>query len=172
MSSKRNLFLGIILSLVIVTLMTFSLTFARYSGDGKQEGTFSGEMDYIVSNQILIGSVDEFLTAIENGYTNIKIDDDVDNPLVITGGISDVNSDLTIDLNGHELQRNNRDPLLKILSGAFCGFRAERSPLRTAFLRAARATDSAASMMRTDIATIGNMPHCRTESTRRRPARA
>ena len=117
MSSKRNLFLGIILSLVIVTLMTFSLTFARYSGDGKQEGTFSGEMDYIVSNQILIGSVDEFLTAIENGYTNIKIDDDVDNPLVITGGISDVNSDLTIDLNGHELQRNNRDPLLNVTEG-------------------------------------------------------
>ena len=34
-----------------------------------------------------------------------------------TGGVSDVNSDLTIDLNGHELQRNNRDPVLNVTDG-------------------------------------------------------
>ena len=62
-------------------------------------------------------SVNSFISAIENGYTNIKISDDVDNPLIITGGVSDVNSDLTIDLNGHELQRNNRDPVLNVTDG-------------------------------------------------------
>ena len=46
-----------------------------------------------------------------------KIKDEVDNPLVISGGISDVNSDLVIDLNGHEIQRNNREPLLNVTQG-------------------------------------------------------
>lgn len=64
-----------------------------------------------------IESVNEFFTAIENGYSNIKIKDEVDNPLVISGGISDVNSDLVIDLNGHEIQRNNREPLLNVTQG-------------------------------------------------------
>ena len=117
MTQKRYLFLTLILSLAIVTLMTFSLTYARYSEETESDGMISGNLEYIVSNEIEIDSVNEFFSAIENGYTNIKISDDVDNPLVITGSVSDVNSDLTIDLNGHELQRNNRDPVLNVTNG-------------------------------------------------------
>ena len=117
MIGKRRLFLTVFLSLLIVTLMTFSLTYARYSEEKEADGVLSGELENIVSNEVEIGSVNEFFSAIENGYTNIKISDEVDNPLVITGSVSDVNSDLTIDLNGHELQRNNRDPMLNITAG-------------------------------------------------------
>ena len=117
MTNKRSMILGILLSLVIVTLMTFSLTYARYSDEVEPDGVISGDLEYIVSNEVEIKSVDEFFAAIENGYTNIKIDDSVDNPLIITGGVSDVNSDLTIDLNGHELQRNNREPVLNVTNG-------------------------------------------------------
>ena len=117
MTNKRSVILGILLSLVIVTLMTFSLTYARYSDEVEPDGVISGDLEYIVSNEVEIKSVDEFFAAIENGYTNIKIDDSVDNPLIITGGVSDVNSDLTIDLNGHELQRNNREPVLNVTNG-------------------------------------------------------
>ena len=117
MTNKRNLIAGIFLSLVIVTLMTFSLSYARYSDEFESESSISGEMEYIVSNQIEVDSVNSFIAAIENGYTNIKISEEVDNPLIITGGVSDVNSDLIIDLNGHELQRNNRDPLLNVTDG-------------------------------------------------------
>lgn len=117
MTNKRNLVVGIFLSLLIITLMTFSLTYARYTDELQSDGEISGDIEYIVSNQIEVDSVNSFISAIENGYTNIKISDDVDNPLVITGGVSDVNSDLTIDLNGHELQRNNRDPVLNVTDG-------------------------------------------------------
>lgn len=117
MTNKRNLVMGIFLSLLIITLMTFSLTYARYTDELQSDGEISGDIEYIVSNQIEVDSVNSFISAIENGYTNIKISDDVDNPLVITGGVSDVNSDLTIDLNGHELQRNNRDPVLNVTDG-------------------------------------------------------
>lgn len=117
MTNKRNLVMGIFLSLLIITLMTFSLTYARYTDELQSDGEISGDIEYIVSNQIEVDSVNSFISAIENGYTNIKISDDVDNPLIITGGVSDVNSDLTIDLNGHELQRNNRDPVLNVTDG-------------------------------------------------------
>ena len=57
------------------------------------------------------------LAAIENGYPNIKIADGVDNPLIITTGVANVGSDLILDLNGHEIQRNNREPMLNIENG-------------------------------------------------------
>lgn len=114
---KRNILLSIFLSLLIVTLMSFSLTQARYSKEPESGSDISGDIDFVVSQSIVIESVDDFFTAIENGYTNIQISDEVDNPLVISGGVADVNSDLTIDLNGHEIQRNNREPMLDIQEG-------------------------------------------------------
>ena len=114
---SRGTLLSVFLSLMIVMFAGAALTFARYSDEKQAEGIYSGSLDFVVSEQIEIHSVDEFFTAIENGYTNIKIADEVDNPLVVTGGVSDVNSDLTIDLNGHELQRNNREPLLNVTRG-------------------------------------------------------
>lgn len=113
----RSIFLPVLLSLAILSMLTVSLTLGRYTQETESEGIYSGDLNYIVSNQVEIESVDEFFMAIENGYNNIKIKDDVDNPLIISGGISDVNSDLVIDLNGHELQRNNREPLLNITQG-------------------------------------------------------
>lgn len=113
----RSIFLPVLLSLAILSMLTVSLTLGRYTQEAESEGIYSGDLNYIVSNQVEIESVDEFFTAIENGYNNIKIKDEVDNPLVISGGISDVNSDLVIDLNGHEIQRNNREPLLNVTQG-------------------------------------------------------
>ena len=113
----RSIFLPVLLSLAILSMLTVSLTLGRYAQETESEGIYSGDLNYIVSNQVEIESVDEFFMAIENGYNNIKIKDDVDNPLIISGGISDVNSDLVIDLNGHEIQRNNREPLLNVTQG-------------------------------------------------------
>ena len=118
MSTKiRSVLIPVLLILVIATSFTVSLTLGRYSAELGSESIYTGEMEYVVSNQVEIESVNEFFTAVENGYSNIKIADGVDNPLVISGGVSDVNSDLVIDLNGHELQRNNREPLLNITQG-------------------------------------------------------
>ena len=99
------------------TLFTASVTFGRYSSEHDAEGDYSGDIEYILSDAIVINSIDEFFQAIENGYSNIQIGDEMDNPLIVSGGISDVRSDLTIDLNGHEIQRNNRQPLLNIREG-------------------------------------------------------
>ena len=115
--TKRKSVVSVFLALLIVALFTFSLTAARYSEDKEAEGQFTGDIEYVVANQVEVGSVEEFFAAIQNGYTNIKVADDVKNPIIVTGTAPDVNSDLTIDLNGHELQRNDRTPMLNVTQG-------------------------------------------------------
>ncbi len=107
----------IVLALAIITLFTASLTLGRYSGEINSTGTYPGDMEFIVSDQIEVFSEEQFFSAIENGYSNIKISEEVESPIVITGSMGNVHSDLTIDLNGHELQRNNREPLLNVQAG-------------------------------------------------------
>lgn len=115
--SIRKLFIYILLILTIMILFTASLTLARYSDEYESSGTYPGDIEYVVSDQVEIKSVEEFFAAIENGYSNVIIADEVDNPIIISGGISDVHSDLVIDLNGHTIQRNNREPLLNVTQG-------------------------------------------------------
>ena len=115
--SVRKAFLYIVMLLFIVTMFTASLTFGRYISERNSESDYSGDIEYILSDAIVISTIDDFFKAIENGYSNIQIGEELDNPLIISGGISDVRSDLTIDLNGHEIQRNNRQPLLNIQAG-------------------------------------------------------
>lgn len=114
---KKRIAVSVLLGLLIVTLMSFSLTAARYSAEKGSDSRYDGELVYTVSDNVVITTVDEFFNAIENGYTNIQISDDIDNPLIITGSPPDVNSDLTIDLNGNELQRNDREPVLNVTEG-------------------------------------------------------
>ena len=106
------------LLMVLCTLLGVLFTQGRYEeevGSGSQ--FYDGEMDFTVSREVEVSTVEELLAAIENGYPNIKIADSVDNPLIITTGVADVGSDLILDLNGHEIQRNNREPMLNIENG-------------------------------------------------------
>lgn len=116
-ATTRRALLYIFMALFIVTLLSASFTFARYSSEQSSESGYKGDIEYIVSDTVEVTSIEDFFNAIRNGYSNIKISDSVNNPLIISGGISNVRSDLTIDLNGHEIQRNNREPLLKVNSG-------------------------------------------------------
>lgn len=113
----KNALACILLLLATAAMFTFALTFARYSEELGSSGSYGSDLDFIVSDQVEVTNSDEFFSAIENGYSNIKISDDADSSIIITGGVSDVTSDLIIDLNGHELQRNNREPMLNVVDG-------------------------------------------------------
>lgn len=113
----KNALACILLLLATAAMFTFALTFARYSEELGSSGSYGSNLDFIVSDQVEVTNSDEFFSAIENGYSNIKISDDADSSIIITGGVSDVTSDLIIDLNGHELQRNNREPMLNVVDG-------------------------------------------------------
>lgn len=116
-AKTRKALLYIFMSLFILTMFTASLTFGRYSAEQSSDSHYSGDFEYVLSDAIVVNSIDEFFDAINNGYSNIQIGDEVDNPLIITGDTGNVWADLTIDLNGHELQRNDRDPLLNVSEG-------------------------------------------------------
>lgn len=113
----RKALLYILICLVILTLFTASLTLGRFTSEEGSKGNYGGQdFEFTVSDMIEISSEDEFFTAIENGYNNIQISDDIDK-IIISGGVSEVGADLTIDLNGKELQRNNREPMLDVQEG-------------------------------------------------------
>lgn len=118
LKNKFGLIVFILFMLALATMLGVLFTQGRYSEELKSGSDIYGsDLEYIVSDQVEVNSVEEFIAAVENGYSNITISDNVDNPLVITSGVTDVGSDLIIDLNGHEIQRNNRDPMLNVVDG-------------------------------------------------------
>ena len=117
-SKTKTILASALIILAIVMLLTISLTYARYSEEiTSSDDRHTGDTEYIVAHQLEVRSVEEFIAAVENGYSNIKISDEVEDPLVITSGVTDVGADLILDLNGHEIQRNNREPMLNVTEG-------------------------------------------------------
>ncbi len=109
---------SVFLGILIVTLMSVALTYGRFSKEtGTTHGDYGNDIEYIVANQINVKNMDEFVGAIENGYSNIIIDDKAPEEIIITTGVTDVGADLIIDLNGHKIVRNNREPLLNVQNG-------------------------------------------------------
>ena len=114
----RTILLGILMSLLIVTVMSFALTYGRFSEEKTSSNDdYGSDFEYIVSDQIEVRNIDEFIGAIENGYSNIVIANDAADSFVITGGVTDIGVDLTLNLNGHCIIRNSRDPMLNVKSG-------------------------------------------------------
>ena len=110
--------ISVFLGILIVTLMSFAFTYGRFSKEtGTTHGDYGNDIEYIVADQINVKDMDEFVGAIENGYSNIIIDDEAPEEIVITTSVTDVGVDLIIDLNGHKIIRNNRDPLLNVKNG-------------------------------------------------------
>lgn len=116
--NKFGFIVFILFMLLLATMLGVLFTQGRYSEEAEHASDiFDGDLEYIVAEQVEVRTADEFIAAVENGYSNIKIADEVDNPLIITEGVTDVGSDLILDLNGHEIQRNNREPMLNIVDG-------------------------------------------------------
>lgn len=64
-----------------------------------------------------VKSQQELFNAIASGYGYVRLSDELDAPIIMTGDSLDLKSDLTIDLNGKEIQRNSRDSLLSVPAG-------------------------------------------------------
>ncbi len=116
-AATKRILCYVLLCLFVLTTITASLTFGRYTSEKASDNDYKGDIEYILGDAIIINTIDDFFQAIENGYSNIQLGEELDNPLIISGGMSGVVSDLTIDLNGHEIQRNNREPLLDVKDG-------------------------------------------------------
>ena len=116
-AATKRILCYVLLCLFVLTTITASLTFGRYTSEKASDNDYKGDIEYILGDAIIINTIDDFFQAIENGYSNIQLGEELDNPLIISGGMSGVVSDLIIDLNGHEIQRNNREPILDVKDG-------------------------------------------------------
>lgn len=107
-----------LMAALIVSLFTVSLTYGRYADEIESSGSdYDSNIEYIVSEKVEVHNMEEFIGAIENGYSNVYIADDADEEIIITTGVTDVSVDLIINLNGHTIVRNNRDPILNVQDG-------------------------------------------------------
>ena len=115
--SKVQKILMLILSLVLLSTSVLSITISKYVTE--QNADFQGDqhLDYTVNSVFVVKNQEELFAAINQGYTYVQLDQDIENPLIITQKAETLNSDLILDLNGIEIQRNGYEPILNIKPG-------------------------------------------------------
>ena len=114
----RKIFIMIVMAALIVSLMAASfaaLTYGRYSGGRFDENSPYGDyIDFVGATAFEVSTADELVNAINNGYSYIKISDDAEKPFVVNNNVADVYTNLVLDVNGHVVVRNSRNPLLDV----------------------------------------------------------
>ncbi len=98
------------MALFIVSL-TLTITGARYV---TEIGGGNGDLPYETQTPFDVSSQTELFNAINSGYGYVKLSDKLTGPIIMTGDELDLKRDLTIDLNGKEIQRSSRKSLLSI----------------------------------------------------------
>lgn len=76
-----------------------------------------GSFDYETQSPCIVDSQQDLFNAIQSGYGYIQLAENLKAPIIMTGDALDLRRDLTIDLNGNEIERNNRASLLNVPSG-------------------------------------------------------
>lgn len=115
----RKLILSIFLVACIVALMAASLSYTftngRYTG-GKFDANspYDDIIDFVGATKYTVSTPEELVNAIENGYSYIEIDKNAPNPFVINSNIADVATNLVLNVNGHIVVRNSRNPLINV----------------------------------------------------------
>ena len=114
----RKIFIMIVMAALIVSLMAASfaaLTYGRYSGGRFDENSpYEDYIDFVGATAYEVSSPEELVNAINNGYSYIKIAADAEEPFVVNSDIADVEVNLVLDVNGHVVVRNSRNPLINV----------------------------------------------------------
>ena len=114
----RKILIMIVMAALIVSLMAASfaaLTYGRYSGGRRDENSpYEDYIDFVGATAFEVRTPDEFVNAVENGYSYIKIADNAEEPFVINNDIADVYTNLVLDVNGTTVIRNSRNPVLDV----------------------------------------------------------
>ncbi len=115
----RRIILSIFLAASIVALMAASLaytiTHGRYTGGRLDaESPYDQIIDFVGATKYTVSSPEELVNAIENGYSYIEIGKDAPEPFVINSDIADVATNLVLNVNGHVVVRNSRNPFINV----------------------------------------------------------
>ena len=115
----RRIILSIFLAASIVALMAASLaytiTHGRYTGgELSEDSPYDDIIDFVGATKYTVSTPEELVNAIENGYSYIEIAEDAPDPFVINNNIADVATNLVLNVNGHTVVRNSRNPLINV----------------------------------------------------------
>lgn len=115
-TGKKRLF-ALSFALLILASCFVGVTFSKYVTE--EDAPWDGDigLDFTVNSVFVVSSQDELFEAINQGYTFIQLDKEIDNPLIVTQKAETLNRDLILDLNGIEIQRNGQEPILNIKPG-------------------------------------------------------
>ena len=114
----RRILIMIVMAALIVSLMAASfaaLTYGRYSGGMRDENSpYEDYIDFVGATAYEVRTPEQFVNAINNGYSYIKIAADAEEPFVVNNDIANVYTNLVIDVNGNTVIRNSRNPVLDV----------------------------------------------------------
>ena len=111
----KKIWLIALLSLLIAALFAASFTYARYYKEtGVTGGKYDNIIEFVGANKYIVFTPEELVAAIENGYSYIEIAEGAEDPFVINSDIADVATNLVLNVNGHDLVRNSRNPLINV----------------------------------------------------------
>ena len=116
----RKTLIMIVMAALIICLMaaslTYTFTYGLYTG-GKfdsEKSPYDDLIEFVGAREYTVRSPEELIQAIEDGYSNIVISEDAEQPFVITEGVTDVTANLVLNLNGNVVVRNSRNPMLDV----------------------------------------------------------
>lgn len=105
----------------IVSSCLLMITRSRYVTEMGGTGTTIGGQDNDLDNEIVtpfnVGSPLDLFNAIASGYNYVRLSEELNAPIIMTGDSLDLHANLTLDLNGNEIQRSSRDGLVSVTDG-------------------------------------------------------
>lgn len=107
----------IFLTLIFIVSLTLGDTIAKYIIEEKVSFEDDKEIQFTVNSVFVVSTAEELFAAINQGYTYVQLDKEIENPLIITQKAENLHNDLILDLNGIEIQRNGSEPILNINEG-------------------------------------------------------
>lgn len=116
-TASKKLF-AVAFALLVIASCCVGISFSKYvtnqpahwTNDGKNEDY----LDFTVNSVFVVSSQDALFEAINQGYTYVQLDKEIENPLIVTQKAENLTHDLILDLNGIEIQRNGPDPILNV----------------------------------------------------------
>lgn len=119
--TKRFFIALFCISLLSVCGILLTPTLSKYISDvrapWKDGDEDHSEIDYTVNSVYEVKNEDGLFAAINQGYSYIQLSKSIQNPLIVVQKMESLSSDLILDLNGAEIQRNGYDPILDIKPG-------------------------------------------------------
>ncbi len=112
-----------ILACVCVALSCTSIAsvVARYvtekGGFGSIGDDGPNDLPYEIASPVVVNTQEELFEALQYGYSYVMLGDNLKNPFVVTEAVTNMSRSLILDINGKEIQRNSREPMLSIPEG-------------------------------------------------------